>query len=59
MTGGVLRGPTVVRNKRLLLKARPRSAASLDGGGAVEAGSPACQSDGGSAAWNNVCAAEL
>ena len=35
---------TVVRNKRLPLKARPRSAASLAGRGGLEAGRPVCQS---------------
>ncbi len=45
MTGSVCYRVTVVGNKRLLLKARPRSAASLVGYGGMEAGRLVCHSE--------------
>lgn len=44
MTASVRYSATVVRNERLLLKARPRSAVSLVGGGGIEAGRRGYQS---------------
>lgn len=44
MTASVRYSATVVRNERLPLKARPRSAASLVGGGGIEAGRRGCHS---------------
>lgn len=44
MTARVRYRVTVVRNKRLLVKARPRSAASLAGCGGMEAGCLVCHS---------------